>query len=857
MSDEREQRIQQLFLKASRMASEEREAWLDGECAGDAEMFEEVRSLLHYDSPSHDPLESGLTSVDLLQLSAKRDSPILTGYQIIREIGTGGQAIVYEAIQESTTQPVALKLLRWGEIASQQERDRLRREVLILAKLRHPGIVSVIDSGETDSGVLYVVTELIDGPSLDKLYQGSNDGGHLAQSDVLVIFRKICNAVQAAHDAGIVHRDLKPANILLDKGYEPRVLDFGLAKSELQGAFDSADTLTVSGQFMGSLPWASPEQAEGKNVDSRSDVYSLGVILYQLLSGGEFPYDVSGSMQDVITKIINADPTPLDRVVNGTGRLENTPAIRLADWELNAVVMKSLAKSPADRFQTAESLELAVSRRIAAAQPQQTKANPFGLQNISVGFAVLLSVVAFLASMFGPSSNPDPETERQETVEAVPHVRAPLAETAWVSFLDEVGKLADEGSATRISDGWRVRNQEISFPDVRAKNLLVRCSIRRYSTEPIVFRLESDGGVYVSVKVLHRADANRDQVTLKRSGLGFLVAEAECPAIPGDAIQLAIALLPDRIVLQYDGQVLMQMHFHSKIESWTPALNAESADIDIVEVGHAQPASIPTDFAAVVVEEESPAVEYTVSLGGAALSRPISEKESRFHVTQLTTATSGDSTLGDELEKLVKCTKLERLELGRVTDSRRALQHIARIRTLTTLDINSSELGDDCFRYVAELENLQVLALWRTQIRNPDFTPLSNLASLRDLRISSIQVTDADLAVLSNIQSLVSIGAKADQVSSEGFRSLTKLKGLYALELPHSQVSGDGIKSLTQVPKLWKLDISGSDVCDNDIAILKKMQSLSHLVVKDTQLTSSGIETLRRFLPNCSVTTSN
>lgn len=228
----------------------------------------------------------------------------IAGYRLLREVNRGGQAVVYQAIQNSTGQQVAVKVLLEGPLAGPGERARLEREVQILGALRHPNIVSIIDRGITDHGWLFIVMEYIPGRPLD---------GYLAQrrasaapprkpgetndiEESLRLFLKICDAVGAAHQRGIVHRDLKPSNILVDEHGEPHVVDFGLARTGLGSMAEAREPVTVTGQFIGSLPYASPEQVQGGcTIDARSDVYSLGIMLYQMLTG-QFPYDVSGSM---------------------------------------------------------------------------------------------------------------------------------------------------------------------------------------------------------------------------------------------------------------------------------------------------------------------------------------------------------------------------------------------------------------------------------------------------------------------------------------------------------------------------------------------------------------------------------
>lgn len=204
-------------------------------------------------------------------VSAAVLSRALSGYEIVREVHRGGQGVVYQAVQQATKRNVAIKVLSQGPFASAAGRTRFEREVETLARVRHPNIVTIHDSG-TVLGSSYLVMDFIAGQSLDEYLAR---GVHSVR-ETLRLFLKICQAVHAAHLRGVIHRDLKPSNIRVDAAGEPHVLDFGLAKL-MPGSLEEPGpaAVTVTGQFVGSLPWASPEQAEGlqDQIDLRTDVY--------------------------------------------------------------------------------------------------------------------------------------------------------------------------------------------------------------------------------------------------------------------------------------------------------------------------------------------------------------------------------------------------------------------------------------------------------------------------------------------------------------------------------------------------------------------------------------------------------
>ena len=290
------------------------------------------------------------------------------GYQLLNEISRGGQAIVFRACQNSTGRFVALKILRDGPLSDGAARERLEREVRILATLDHPNIVNIIDRGKTADGHDFLVMNLITGVTLDK-FAIENCGRDSIAGDTLLVlqlFAKICRGVAIAHIRGIVHRDLSPSNIMVDQRGEPHILDFGLARTSFDRfANHESREISITGQFLGKLAYASPEQANGQldEIDIRTDVYALGVILYQSLTGGRFPYEVVGNLAAVLHNIVHATPTPPSKLlpIETSAAIDSARKIKrnhpaLINAEIEAIVLKALEKLPDDRYQSAGEL---------------------------------------------------------------------------------------------------------------------------------------------------------------------------------------------------------------------------------------------------------------------------------------------------------------------------------------------------------------------------------------------------------------------------------------------------------------------------------------------------------------------
>ncbi len=314
------------------------------------------------------------------------------GYALLGELHRGGQGIVYRAEQRSTGRKVALKVLRDGAFAGKLDRARFEREVQVLAALKHPNIVTIYDSG-CAAGHFYFVMDYIPGRPLD-VYMSSAPHS-VAQT--LALFGKVCDAINAAHVRGIIHRDLKPANILVDPAGQPHILDFGLAKlAEPQTGSTAGPgrAMTLTGEFVGSLPWAAPEQVEGGSgrIDTRTDVYALGVLLYEMLTG-RFPYPVAGPMHEVVPHILHDAPRAPRKL---------RPDI---DDELATVLLKCLAKAQERRYQTAGELGRDLQRYLRH-EPVEAKGDSawYMLRKSVRRFRAVLAVAAAFVLLLAGSS---------------------------------------------------------------------------------------------------------------------------------------------------------------------------------------------------------------------------------------------------------------------------------------------------------------------------------------------------------------------------------------------------------------------------------------------------------------------
>lgn len=283
----------------------------------------------------------------------------IAGYRLIKLIGRGGQGHVFQAIHLGDHRKVAIKVILPGCLADPRSRARFEQEWRTLKQLSHPNIVRVFDHGSLESGELWYAAQYIDGVpvnqfvhDLDRIALESSSGyNRFPIEQVLALFVRVCRGVEAAHQAGVLHRDLKPANILVDTAGEPHILDFGIARTMQPG---SPDAVTLTGQFMGSPIWCSPEQiaARPSLIDARTDVYAIGMMLYHALTG-DFPFDSELPWPQLFEVIRTAEP-------KAPGSIRS-----FIDADLETIVLTAITKEKERRYASVAALREDIERYLA------------------------------------------------------------------------------------------------------------------------------------------------------------------------------------------------------------------------------------------------------------------------------------------------------------------------------------------------------------------------------------------------------------------------------------------------------------------------------------------------------------
>ena len=344
-------RVQELFNAAVDLPAAQRAAFLVGACGGNDSLRREVESLLASDAQANSFIETPVASVPRDLERDPGDAPIdqqFGAYRVLREIGRGGLGTVYlaERADKAFQKEVAIKVVRRG-LDTEDILRRFQAERQILAQLEHPNIARLIDAGSTPHGLPYFVLEYVDGQTISEYCRARQ----LPAVERLKLFRLVCGAVAYAHQHLVIHRDLKPSNILVTRTGVPKLLDFGIAK--VLHTDDPLAAVTMTGVRVMTPEYASPEQVRGLAISTSSDIYSLGVLLYELITGQK-PYRLTTRSADELSRAITEqEPERPSAAVHQDSQFPG-PDSRSLKGDLDNIVLMALRKEPERRYATVE-----------------------------------------------------------------------------------------------------------------------------------------------------------------------------------------------------------------------------------------------------------------------------------------------------------------------------------------------------------------------------------------------------------------------------------------------------------------------------------------------------------------------
>lgn len=752
----------------------------------------------------------------------------LGGYRVLRVLGKGGMGVVFHAEDVQLGRPVALKVIKHSLAAKPHYRQRFLREARAAAQIKSDHAVPIYHVGE-DRGVPFLAMELLHGQALD---QWLRQGCRPTLAELLRLGREIATGLAAAHDRGLVHRDIKPGNIWLE-GPTGRVklLDFGLARPVADGP-----QLTHRGALIGTPAYMAPEQAEGKLVDARADLFSLGCVLYQLATG-RLPF-----AGETTLAVLNALATQAPRPVR-----EINPAL---PEELAALIMQLLVKQPDQRPESArvvaESFQRMESQRASAAAVTSSS---------SAGWVTKDGLTAGEFAETQPESARRAEAARDQPAKpARPSGRKQAGLAAGLLLAVLVGGGILFGSTlVRYATNKGMLVVEVNSPDLKVSIEQNGVIVWEPTTKREFVLTAGEGEVVVHEKGSGMKVATR-KFTLSRGGKETIAIWVDRAVAPPPPVKVEEKPARDaqrqaaEWVLSVGGWVHVKMAGQNRDVHTGDSFPAEEFQVVTVHLSRAQ-----------LTDAGLANLKGLNHLKVLYLDNPSVSDAGMQHLAALASLTSlslGTAQVSDAgLRHLQPLSRLAGLSLVHTQVGDAGLAHLKGLSLLGSLDLSDTRVSDAGLAHLKGLSNLETLELNGTQVGDAGLAHLAGLANLAILQLGDTRVSDAGLVHLKGLSKLRGLSLEGTQVGDAGLEHLQGLRSLYGIFLGRTRVSDVGLQHLQPLlPGFGNLKLEQTQVSDAGLALLgRSAKHLRWLELAGTRISEAGLknlegETLLRWL---------